>query len=377
MMNKKELYLCISVMAGLALYFFLATPMMQDDGFHYQGFAEALAHGTLDFKSYYGFQGLSFFAVPIVWLTGSPISIIYASMIFSLLSMPLAYLIGRDWFSSRRAGWLAMALILLMPYPHVTLLRGFQEAALLFFILLIIYGSIHRKNWTPIAWAIGGIVKPFALVLLPLFFDHFWNRRRVAWLIAGLLIGGAYLGANFYQTGHFVNNAAINSYETGTYETGNPPSLKESFPIEIKGFLRVGANLLIHTRKILASPLLMIIGALSVFLNRSLKLRKEIIISVILNILLVGSLSFSFAKYLLPMTVLLSLTAIPALLRGRFLLGLVLADALLVFIPIWNYFGKNFWTHPSIYLIPYWLALILIAYGFFKDYRPHPDAQRG
>jgi len=103
-LDKKEIRLLIAVILAMLVYFLIAAPVMMDDGFHYEGFAEALAGGKLDFKSFYGFQGLSFFAVPIYWLTGSHNSIIIASMIFSLLSIPLAYAVGRDYFQSRRAG---------------------------------------------------------------------------------------------------------------------------------------------------------------------------------------------------------------------------------------------------------------------------------
>src|SRR3989344_5289431 len=110
-MTKQELLGAFLIGLAMLAYFIVATPVMNDDGFHYEGFAESLARGKLDFKSFYGFQGLSFFAVPIFWLTSSipswlassipswlassDISIIIASMIFSLLSIPLVYLVGR------------------------------------------------------------------------------------------------------------------------------------------------------------------------------------------------------------------------------------------------------------------------------------------
>ena len=104
LIKKKEYLLILGTVFLMLIYFILATPAMNDDGFHYEGFAESLAGGKLDFKSFYGFQGLSFFAVPIFWLTHSKISIIIASVIFSLLSLPLAYLIGRDFYESKKSG---------------------------------------------------------------------------------------------------------------------------------------------------------------------------------------------------------------------------------------------------------------------------------
>jgi len=409
---KSEYVLIWAVVVAMLVYFVLATPVMMDDGFHYEGFAESLAKGKPDFKSFYGFQGLSFFAVPIFWLTGSipswqagsHISIIIASMIFSLLSIPLAYLVGKDFYNraglpveaSAKAGIYFLILFLLTPYPYTTMMRGFQEAALLFFILLIIYASIHRKAWTPIAWAVGGIVKPFALTLAPLFLlstlptlnvgnvDNRPDRHSmsvingwngVIWLVVALVIGGAYLGASYYQTGHLINNAAINSYQ-GNFDTGNPPPLTESFTVGVKGFLRVGANLLLHFRKIMVSPLIIILGALALLaplrlnlimrfnLNKSntgggIRMRKEIILAIVLNFLLVGSLTFSFSKYLLPMTTLFALASVSYLLKYRWLMWLVLLDSFFVFLPIWNYFGNNFWPNIWIYLLPFWTAIFL------------------
>ena len=67
-MSKWEYLLIGIVMIGMLIYFVLATPAMNDDGFHYEVFTESLAKGKLDFKSFYGFQGLSFFAVPVFWI---------------------------------------------------------------------------------------------------------------------------------------------------------------------------------------------------------------------------------------------------------------------------------------------------------------------
>ena len=353
----------------MAVYFLFGRMVMMDDGFHYEGFAESLAWGHLDFKSFYGFQGLSFFAVPVFWLTRSHNSIIIMSAIFSLLSIPLTYFVGKKFYGNHRAGVYFLILFLLTPYPYTTMMRGFQEAALLFFILLIIYCSLNKKIWTPVAWAVGGIVKPFAIVIFPLFlpvdkrhsvsFIHSW--KKMIWLLTALVIGGAYLGTSYYQTGHLVNNAAINSYQ-GNFDAGNPPPLTKSFVLGIKGYLRVGANLLLHFRKIMVSPLIILLGAFALLLNRDLKLRKEIVLAIILNLILVGSLTFSFPKYLLPMTTLFALVSINYLLKYKWLMVLVFVDSFFVFLPIWNYFGHNFWSNFYLYLIPFYLSMILFVY---------------
>lgn len=368
-MAKQEYLLIGTVAVVMLAYFIIATPVMNDDGFHYEGFAESLAGGKLDFKSFYGFQGLSFFTVPIFWLTRSHDSIIIMSAIFSLLSVPLAYFIGKEFYRNRRAGIYFLILFLLTPYPYTTMMRGFQEAALLFFILLIVYGSLNKKLWTPVAWAVGGVVKPFVLVLFPLFVKDFLNSRKIVWAVLGLIVGGAYLGASYYQTGHLVNNAAINSYH-GNFDAGNPPPLGESFVLGIKGYLRVGANLLLHFRKIMISPFVIVLGTLSLLWNKNLKLRKEMMLAIILNFLLVGSLSFSFSKYLLPMTTLFALVSVGYLLKYKWLMVLVFIDSFFVFLPIWNYFGHNFWSNIYLYLIPLYLGMILFLYErlFAKRY---------
>ena len=191
-LRNKTIATILLVVAVMAVFFLLAHPVMMDDGFKYEGFAEKLAHGTLDFKSFYGFQGLSFFAVPIYWLTHSHISIIIASMIFSLLSIPLAYAIGKRVSDTLFGGYLGVVLFLLTPYPYVTMMRGFQEAALLFFILLIIYGALEKKPWTGLAWGIGSIVKPFSLVLAPLFLRKGMRKIEIWFLALGMCAGIAY-----------------------------------------------------------------------------------------------------------------------------------------------------------------------------------------
>ena len=381
--NKIPYLVIVAAIFFMAFYFVAGRMQMNDDGFQYEGFAESLAGGFLDFKSFYGFQGLSFFAVPVFWLTHSHNSIIITSMIFSLLSIPLAYSVGRDFYGSRRAGIYFLILFLLTPYPYTTMMRGFQEAALLFFILLVIYGSVNRKLWTPIAWAVGGIVKPFALTLAPLFLlstlptsqvgngktvdkrhrksvIHRW--KNAIWLLIALGIGAAYLGISYYQTGHLVNNAAINSYQ-GNFDTGNPPPLVESFTLGVKGYLRVGANLLLHFRKIMISPLVIILGALALWFNKGIRLRKEIIAAIILNFLLVGSLTFSFSKYLLPMTTLFALASVSYLLKYRWLMWLVLVDSFFVFLPIWNYFGHNYWPNIYVYFLPFCVAIVVLLFS--------------
>lgn len=356
-----RIFLAIAVtMLMMLVYFLLANPALNDDGFHYEGFAESTARGKVDFKNFYGFQGLSFLAVPIFWVTHSPISIIITSTILSLLSLPLAYLVGKEFYQSDRAGLFFMGLILLMPYPYTTMMRGFQEAALLFFILLIIYASLRDKKWTPLAWTMGGIIKPFALTLFPLWLKKdFFREQKLAWLVAAAILGMAYLGASYMQTGHLINNAALNSYR-GPFDTGHPPPLNESFAPSVKNFGRAAANIFVSSRKIIISPLVIFLGVFSWIQHKSLRLRKEIGWAVILNFLLVGSLTFSFSKYLIPMVVLIALMSIPVLIKSGLAQILVLVDSWFVFKPIYVFFGHNFWSSFPLFLLPWFLAAALL-----------------
>lgn len=357
-MMKRANIIILVVCLTLLTYFLAGRVYLMDDGFHYQGFAQALAGGDLDFKSYYGFQGLSIISAITYLITRSDVSIVITSAILVLLSVPFVYWSGKAMHGQDRDGAMALILFLLTPYPYVTMMRGFQEAALLFFIILTVWAALNHRKWTPLTWGLGGIVKPFSLVLFPLFIRDFIRGRKLIWLLTGILIGAVYLGLSYMQLGHLVNNAAINSY-SGFFDTGNPPGLVESFTPELKGFLRVGANLLIHTRKIMVSPFVIMVGLFYLWRQRSLVMRKEIFISIVLNVLLVGLLTFSFPKYLLPMTFLLSLVASGFLARHAWAAVIMFVDSAFVFWPIWSYFGHVFWPNVWVFLIPFYLSILL------------------
>ena len=361
-MNKTYTIFILTIMAVMTAYFLTGQPELTDDGFHYEGFTESLARGVVDFKSYYGFMGLSILSVPFFWLTGSHLSIAYTSMFLVLMSVPLMYLVARDIFGSKQAGAYGLIIFLLTPYPYTTLMRGFQEGALLFFILLIIYGSIWKKAWIPLIWAFGGIVKPFALVLLPLFTPELRDRKKTKlFFLLGLTMGFIYLAASYYQVGHPINNAAINSYQ-GSFDTGNPPPLVESFTVGVKGPLRIGANLFLAYRKIMVSPFLILVGLWVLWKDKKFKYRNVFIYSIILNFLLLSFMTFSFSKYLLPATTLISFAAVPFIMKYKWAMLVFLIDSITVFLPIWNFFGHAYWSNIYVYFVPFYLGIILFVY---------------
>lgn len=359
-------------MVAMLGYLLLANPRMMDDGVGYEGFTESLAHGELNFNSFYGAQGLSVLAVPVFWLTGSHISIIIASAILVLLSIPLSYALGKRFWKSQEGGLYYMSLFILTSFPYVTLMRGFQEAAVFFFSILIIYLSLSSSNWTPLAWAFGSIVKPFNLFLFPLFIGNFLNKKRIWFLTLGLALGILYMGINYYQTGRILNTAVLTSY-SGDYDTAKNPPLFANFTFDLKNsfknFARVAANLLVDSRKIMIAPIVTLVGILG--LLESFKNKPEtrkFLYSFILIILFLGSMLYSFPKYLLPAIATSSLFAVGFLMRYKWLMCLVLAGSINTFLGVFNYHGQVFWSKEIFYLpIVFAGFLYLLILYFFRS----------
>ena len=120
--------------------------------------------------------------------------------------------------------------------------------------------------------------------------------------------------------------------------------------------------------------LLVFLGALSLWQTRREPWSRKVIYAVFLNILLVGPITYAFSKYLLPMTVLLGLSAIPLLLRYPILWAIVFVDSIWVFSANYDFFGKNFWDPSIIALAPFVLAAILCIYYVIAH--NSSDAQR-
>ena len=157
--------------------------------------------------------------------------------------------------------------------------------------------------------------------------------------------------------------AATGAY-SGTFDAGHIPSLTKSFTLDWKTWARVPANLFIATRKIMVSPFVIFLGIISLWKFKTVPLRKPIMLAILLNVLLIGAMTYAFPKYLLPMTTLLTLLAIPMIVRYPMLIWLVFLDSLTVFIPIYTYFGHNFWS-PVIFWIPFALAICTYVYTHY------------
>ena len=63
------------------------------------------------------------------------------------------------------------------------------------------------------------------------------------------------------------------------------------------------------------------------------------------------------------MTTLFALASVSYLLKYRWLMWLVFLDSFFVFLPIWNYFGNNFWPNIWIYLLPFWVAIVVFLFS--------------
>ena len=375
MSKKQEIIIIGLTMLAMLGYLLSANPRMADDGFGYEGFTESLAHGKIDFNSFYGTQGLSILAVPVFWLTGSHISIIITSIILVLLSIPLSYLLGKKFWKSQEGGLYYVALFLLTSFPYVTLMRGFVEATVFFFSILVVYLSLNNSNWTPLVWAFGAIVKPFNLFLFPLFIGNFFNKKRIWFLASGVALGMLYMSVNYYQTGHVLNTAVLTSY-SGDYNTSKNPPLFANFtlnPIDtFKNFARIAANFLIDSRKIMIAPIVTLLGVFGLLEGfRNKPETRKFSYAFILVVLFVGSMLYSFPKYLLPAVAISSLFAVGFLMRHKWLMCLVLAGSINTFLGVFNYHGMDFWSKQTFYLPIIFAGIIYLFILYF--FKPRSD----
>ena len=113
----------------------------------------------------------------------------------------------------------------------------------------------------------------------------------------------------------------------------------------------------------MVSPFLILTGLWVIWKDKKFKYRNVFIYSIILNFILLSFMTFSFSKYLLPATTLISLAAVPFIMKHRWAIFVFLADSVTVFIPIWNFFGSEYWPNVWIYLVPFYLAVVICFLG--------------
>ena len=117
----------------------------------------------------------------------------------------------------------------------------------------------------------------------------------------------------------------------------------------------------------MVSPFLVLAGLYVLWKQRDFKYRYHFWLAIGLNFLLLSMMTFSFSKYLLPATTLISLAAIPFIMKHRWAMLVFLADSLTVFWPIWKFFGHVYWSNVYVYLLPYYLALLVFMLGYLTE----------
>jgi hypothetical protein len=191
--------LCVLVVLVLAR----ATPHPLDDHFNYQRFIDALAGGRVDL-TIPGFHGSDVFAVPVTWLTGSPISQILTLMLFAAALPIVAFLAGRALFGGDREATLFCVLVAMMPFTWIGLLRGWTGPA--YWTLML--GSIALARKLPLlaglALAFAILTKPFALALLPLLWLLCPPERRRLLLLCVASPVLAYMLVQYLQAGRLL-----------------------------------------------------------------------------------------------------------------------------------------------------------------------------
>ena len=157
----------VVLMIVTAISLFSATPRPLDDHFLYQQFVESLARGDLDL-TIPGFHGSDLFAVPLYWMTHSPLAQITALMIVACFIPLVAFLAGRSIFRSIPAGVLLASILTMMPFISFVALRGWTGPGYFLLMLLTLWFGSRGSLWTGVVFGLAILTKPFAIGLLPL-----------------------------------------------------------------------------------------------------------------------------------------------------------------------------------------------------------------
>ncbi|MBI3331453.1 hypothetical protein HYZ99_00660 [Candidatus Peregrinibacteria bacterium] len=270
----------LMVVTGISL--FSSTPRPLDDHFFYQRFVEALARGDLDL-SIPGFHGADLFAVPLYWMTQSPIAQIYAQMVLACL-IPLAgFLAGRALFKSVAAGILLSSILAMMPFISFVSLRGWTGPGYFVLMLLTLWLGSRGSLWTVLTFGLAILTKPFAIGLLPLLLviapqkQSLWIRYRH--LLGAAVLVAFYLGIQYVQAGRIFVGAHSETTVTGIWQDPYRILLNLAHAVQILFSVHnyyypdpalTGPGNLMHT-----SPVLIFLGLFWLFSPTGKGLRTE------------------------------------------------------------------------------------------------------
>ncbi len=369
--------LSVTVAALCALVFITVvrgTPHPLDDHFLYQRFVNALAGGSLDL-SIGGFHGSDFFAVPVAWLTHSPISQILALIVWAALLPLLAFFAGKTVFGSEKDGLILSAIIAMMPFTWIVLLRGWTGPA--YWGLMFLSLACAKKPWLAgvfLGFAI--LTKPFAIALLPLLLvlapKGKTSQRWMPALVAGALVF-LYILIQLLQVGHIAVGAHADLSLANTFADPDrivlnlAHALQILFSVHNYYFLNpslTGPGNLLHT-----TPVLVFLG-LWALLDRHAWFEKRQRAAILLGLAIgigLNALLDHIDHYYLEAAVLLFILAAMPVIRERFLW------LLLVFITLhfqWLYafleFRELFRLDLHFFLVPAAVDLGLLVYSISR-----------
>ncbi len=146
--------------------FAMATPGPNDDHYLYQKFIESLAAGRFDL-TIAGFHGTDMFGLLVFVMTRSPLSQIYGLMLPAIALPALGFLTGRRLFRDLWSGIVLATILAMMPFISFVSLRGWTGPGYWFWMLLTILLAARRSPWAGLPWAFAMLTKPFAAILFP------------------------------------------------------------------------------------------------------------------------------------------------------------------------------------------------------------------
>ncbi len=352
--------------AALAVAFTATSPFPLDDHHLYQAFVVALASGSLDL-SIAGFHGSDIFAVPIHWITASPISQIYLQILAGILIPLLGYAAGLRLFFSRKEAFLFACILGLMPFIIFPGLRGWTGSA--YFCLML--SSIALVKKVPIAsgvlFALAILTKPFAVVLAPLLWLLLPDVRskKIQWFVLPGLIVLAYLILQYIQAGQIMIGAHPD-LSVGTAMQG-PKRIIMNIAHGMQILFSVhnyyypdpaltGPGNMMHT-----SPVLTFLGLFAILSKDfwSVKWRRALLLGFIIGMGLNALLDHMDHYYMDAGILVLIIASIPVL--ARMPLWIPIALATLHF--QWLYFWLEFVTNFNL-SFPFFAPLVLVDLFF-------------
>lgn len=334
----------LALCAAIAVPLLRATPEPNDDFGLYQAFAETLAKGRLDL-TIPGFHGSDIFAVPVLWLTGSPIAQIHTLTLWAIILPLLGYLAGKAVFRSEQSGVFLATILAFTCFVTTVGLRGWTGPAYWGLMLLSIIFS-RRGSWlTGIVWGLAILTKPFAIILLPLLLV-LWPEKKGprsrflgpgSFIVLGISIVITYLLLQYLQAGRIFVGAHADTAAAAAIQGPARIFLNLVHALQILFSVHnyyypdpalTGPGNMMHT-----SPVLVMLGLFALFAPKELfpdrRMAPALLWGAIAGILMNALLDHMDHFYMEASILLFLLAALPAL--ARFPLWIPIALATLHF----------------------------------------------